>query len=277
MIESPSISERLLQHGIGVLEYTPIKQIASFVLASHTIKYSLEFGNHSFNQSFKQLQLWRKCLENDFFLKEPLRGQLLGHINGLEFIAILAFFEANADESNTWRIECHPIAIAENMHGNKTYGHSFTIKAINKKSNECRTCDVIIKNMRDYRITTIQNAFERLGIWGELDKGKIRGIADRKPYAWPICTKFVIPKLYEYMVSFYPSKGKFSDKRDSLKVSRSAIYNRELFKDMIDVLVREQPVIFTGLTVHKLNANIQRYQDDLLKISKRNNPKKTAK
>ena len=110
-----------------------------------------------------------------------------------------------------------------------------------------------------------RRAFETLGLRDLLLKENTlhRYISKRSPSGWPICTRLIIPRLYDFMLPYYPAPGHLWHRhRVGAQGAGSkplARFPKELLTDMLEILRLEDPHLFGKAALHQLKSAIQRH------------------
>lgn len=83
----------------------------------------------------------------------------------------------------------------------------------------------------------------------------------RKRQGWPLFTRLIIPRLYEFMAPYYPSPGHYCAKLDGslAEAKRPARFPKEILADMLEILRQEHPYAFENTTQSQLKSVLQRY------------------
>lgn len=137
--------------------------------------------------------------------------------------------------------------------------------ARNAKTGEVRAHEIDGRRCNDVAITgeVFTEIYKALGIFDQLWLGAIgsRLISQRSPQGWPVYSR-IIPWLYDFMVPYYASPGRYSEKIDTQvdgKVERLARYPTELLSDMLTILKMHHPNVFGQTTRNQLKAAISRH------------------
>jgi hypothetical protein len=114
-----------------------------------------------------------------------------------------------------------------------------------------------------------QNTFAELGVLNlvrNLPLG-VPLVSAHAEQGWPIYTKTVIPRLYEFLLPYYRKRGHvWSDKEPAL--TRPARLPNELFADMLDILRVEHPGVFAKAEESHLKAAVCRHLERRTKSKK---------
>ena len=87
-----------------------------------------------------------------------------------------------------------------------------------------------------------------------------RSVSREQGRPWPIYTQIVIPRLYEYMLPYYRSRGHVWSEREG-DLSHDAYYPTELLVDMLEILQQQLPHAFGSKTAAQLKSMIQRHRE----------------
>jgi hypothetical protein len=80
-----------------------------------------------------------------------------------------------------------------------------------------------------------------------------RSFRDRP--GWPVVTQTLIPRLYDYLRPYYPTRRYTTGRR----APGPAAYPRRLMEDLAELLRLERPELCDGLTGRHVQAAVQRY------------------
>jgi hypothetical protein len=259
-----AIFARLTARGI---EYVEIKKLVSFYLPHARLYLERHFGPHTAPQIVRQIDRWRKLLSNDFILQKEQRQELEKTLSQWEWFAWNALIEGSLSGLGEWSMSRRWLPTHKDP--KPRYVHPATqILAVHHKTGEKRS--VVIPGDSSDEVSMAdawREAFTKLGLLDLLleRKRKSRLVSARRSQAWPIFTKVVIPRLYEFMLPYYAKRGHvWSDKEENLK--RNAFFPKELLTDMREILQIEHPDAFSRLTIDQLKANIQRHRARRLKV-----------
>lgn len=254
--------ERLEARGI---DYSHIKRLVQFEFPHEMLRFSQWFRGRSCKQVIEQIDEWKILLEKDFILvlSEDLKLQVKRFVHFLQWQVIQTLIEANP-YVDVWRLQIHLLQPEPCSDGRRMSG--WDILAINTETDEIKKEHISGEIMRDMGLAgnAVRKAFEKLGLWEPLiDEGvRHRLTSKHNTSGWPIWTKFVIPRLYEFLLPFYVDRGHFSEKRDrGSHLQRSSLYPKALLEDMLEILRLEHPWVFLNESSNtsQLKAVIQRH------------------
>jgi hypothetical protein len=186
-----------------------------------------------------------------------------------------ALIQANSPRVGDWEMRYQWIPTDTDESGTPAYIRpSLGITARHRDTGEIRYASIPHEPFdgSSLRANPFQTAFEELGLWEQLEKGSLRRslISSRKPQGWPMYTQVIIPQLYEILAPHYSKRGHHSETRDTSAKKRAALFPKELFEDMLDILRMEHPHDFEQTTISQLKASIQRY------LARKSNSTKSA-
>ena len=258
----PDIFIRLEQRGI---DYEQVKRIVQFDMPQNTLRFAQWFKGRTIEEVLKYFDKWRAFLEKDSILSHSseVKSQVEQFVFGMEWMVLQALIEANP-QVGQWQLQ---IRIRPNDRDEK--GHPIQpdqeIIVVNRETKEKKSAKIPGGKFSDLASLTAarKQAFEKLGLWDQMWKGDPSRdlITNRSPHAWPVFTKFIIPRLYEIMLPHYDVPPHHSEKLDSGKSGpgRQAHYSKELLQDMLEILKMEHDWAFKKATVRQLKAVIQRH------------------
>jgi len=258
--EKPGIFERLEARGIGAAQYGQIKRILIFDLPQSTLFFQKQFGPHTPSQVLQKVDRWRRFLRGDFLLSGDLKQDLVKAIDGAEIFAWNALIEACFPGIGAWTLSRKPVPTSIDDGRPRYIQPDTRITAVHEASGETRTAMIPgDKPLGPEWCASWNAAFETLGLL-ELAQQQFtesRLVAANGP--WPIFTQFAIPRLYEFLLPYYPAKAHITTKERVL--TRKAYYPQDLLEDMLDILRMEQPHFFNQTKPRHLKAVIQRYRE----------------
>jgi hypothetical protein len=244
------------------MSYAQIKQIVTLDIPQWTLRFSQVFRNKTIRQASREVDKERKTLERMKLIPESVVRESAQHFAGLDLVIANSLLETNATNRGRWRLS---FLYATPDHDNPTpmdgkmYLEASQTNPDEGSAPERRLVEIdpqgFVKSMRK----ALQEALTQLGIADELEFAPAALTSGRQRYAWPIYSRFVVPRLYEYMLPFYSSKAHYSELLDQLKPERTARYPKALFEDMLAILQLEHPDDFQLATPAKLTAFIQTY------------------
>lgn len=258
----PNILARLEKRGI---DYGHIKRIVQFERPHDTLFFAQWFKGRNFSQVLKQIGEWKELLKKDFVfsLSQDLKSKVEQFILQTEVIVWRALIEANP-QIGPWELQIRIRPNESDEHGHPVPPDQ-QIVAINQETNEKKSVEIPSSKSADLASLTAawRQAFEQLGLWHQMWKGDPSRdlISNRSRQGWPVVTKFIIPRLYEFMLPHYECPPHHSQKLDSahLTPQRRALYSKELLHDMLEILKMEHDWAFEKATARQLKAVIQRH------------------
>lgn len=259
---SCDIFARLADHGIR--DYGRIKDIVSFQIPQSAFFFAVRFGRRTLEEVLGRIERWKKFLKTDFLLLDNQRGEVEKWIVQTEVLVCNALAQANLPGVGVWELRYHWILTGTDETGTPVLIRpGLEITARHRQTGEVRKASIPSHALytSDLGANPYQRAFEELGLWETLEKGSLRHhlISARKPQGWPIYSRFIIPQLYDFLVSHYQQRGNYSEKRNTPTDDVKARFPKELLRDMLDILQMEHPQVFAQTTVDQLKANIQRH------------------
>jgi len=255
--DSRTIFDRLSSRGI---EYVEIKKLISLDLPHATLFFERHFGCHSAPQVLRQVKRWKQLLRNDFILPAKQKTEIDQTLSRTEMFAWRARIEASFPKLGPWHLSWMCLPTHEDPE--PRYIHpDIRIVAIHEKTHQTRVA-IVPGGIEDAFSwgESWRQAFADLGLLELVLKRQTRKrlVSARRSQAWPIFTKVVIPRLYDFLAPFYRKRGHvWSEKENALK--RDAFFPKELLDDMRDILRLEHPHIFPHVTRDQLKAAVQRY------------------
>ena len=268
----PDIFARLANRNV---EYWEIKQVY-FDIPQYALLFERQFGERTFKQALDAVTRWKDVLKNDCLLPLGLRAEVERTVLATESIVWQAIIEVN-DRVGDWQLQWIPIPTGQGEAGPVYIDPGVRVIAHNSKTKEIREHVIPGEKWNDLKSTgeTVRQAFEKLGLWEILWRGRSihRLTSKRLPQGWPLYTKSVIPRLYELLAPRYQLPGHHSEKTDANdpKLKRPARFPQELLEDMLEILRLETPTFFQDTTLAQLKAVVQRH------LSRKENPQNTPK
>lgn len=261
-LRARGIFDRLADHGIR--DYGTVKSIVSFQIPQYPLFFLEQFGHRTLAEVLRQIERWKKFLKTDFVLSASQRTEVIRKINQTQFLVCLTLMQANSERVGDWELQFEWIPTGKDESGNSVYIRpALSITARHRDTGECRCASIPHEPFDDYELgkSPIQRAFEELGLWEQLRKGSPGRylISSRKPQGWPMYSRVIIPQLYEFLLPHYSSRAHHSEKRDAAVADRKALFPKDLFEDMLDIMRNEHPEVFSQTTVNQLKASIQRH------------------
>jgi len=259
--EQPGIFERLESRGIGGAQYVQIKRILTLDLPQTTLFFQNQFGSNTPSRVLRLVNKWRQCLRSDFIVPEEQRKDLEKSIAGAEIFAWNAIIEASFPELGSWKLTRMLVPTTSEEGRARYIQPDIKITAVHEGTGETRVAAVSgTKAPGPEWCESWRKAFEKLGLLELVltQDAQRRLVSPKGPQAWPIYTQVAIPRLYEFLLPFYPSKGHITAKEETF--TRDAYYPRDLLEDMLAILRAEQPQFFERTKLHQLKAVVQRYR-----------------
>jgi hypothetical protein len=256
------IFERLEARGIR--DYGSVKTIVSLQIPQAAYLFVRQFGSRTLEEVHGQIGRWKDFLRNDLILQDSQRAKIIREINQTEFLVCAALMQSNSKRVGNWELQYGWIPTGKDEFGNSIYNRpALRITARHRETLEIRHASVPDELLggSGLGVNHIQKAFEALGLWHQLRKGSPRRylVSSRKAQGWPMYTRVIIPRLYEFLAPHYSNRGHHSEKRDRAEVPRKALFPKELLLDMLEILQMEHPHVFGRTTLNQLKANIQRH------------------
>ncbi len=87
-----------------------------------------------------------------------------------------------------------------------------------------------------------------------------RSVSRKLHRPWPIYTQVVIPRLYEFMLPYYRTRGHVWSEKEG-ESTHDAYYPTELLLDMLEILQQQHPIAFGSKTAIQLKSMIQRHRE----------------
>jgi hypothetical protein len=257
------IFERLTAHGFPLEDYVKIKQLVSWSFPQARFRFYREFRGRTINQVLRQIDKDRKFLAKDFILPAEEKLRFEKSFSIAEMLAWQAILEINCYQVGHWRIETVQLPTAWDEDGQPQYRNpNLKIIAVHIESEEERQAIIPGQELADFgkRAQAWKHAYQQLGIWDlvYLDSVNKGVLSARRPHAWAVFTKYIIPRLYEYLLPYYEKPGHYSRNRDTFKAGK-AQYPNELFEDMLLILHLELPEFFSDASACQIKAAIQKY------------------
>jgi hypothetical protein len=260
------IFARLAQRGI---DYSRVKQIVQLDRPQYVQVFGQWFKGHTIKKVLAQLDQWKTLLKNDFILSlsKDLKDQVERSVICTESIVWVALLEA-IPQVGPWDLHIVPLPSGNDQNGQPIYIHArLEIRAVHHETKETRRAQIpggLVSHLSSQG-DDFRRAFETLGLWHLLQKGDSirRSISKRSPQGWPICTRLIIPQLYEFMLPHYPASShlwlRHRVRPQSARSKPLAQFPKELLTDMLEILRLEDPHLFGKTTPHQLKSAVQRH------------------
>jgi len=261
--ESRDIFERLESHGIGTDEFGEILQIIVLDLPQSTLFFEQQFRDSAPQQVLRQTERWRQLLATDSILPENQRKDIEKSISLAETLAWNVLRDMSFPRLGPWNLSW--TAVPTSFRGRQAV-HIFPsveVVAIHESTKERRTALIPGKKADGTSwVPAWRTGFERLGLLGLLLKQRPskRAVSRERGRPWPIYTQVVIPRLYEYMLPHYRSRGHVWSGKER-DFTHDAYYPKDLLQDMLAVLQQQHPYAFARKTADQLKSMIQRHRE----------------
>lgn len=213
--------------------------------------------------------MWDWFLDKDFILLPEEKQKARDLVLPAEWAAWNALIETSFPILGEWRLSRILGSIDEDSKPSAGQ-ERIRLVAVHSKTGERRETWIPVD--QEFAKTpgrAWRSAFTKLGLLDEIlnQKRGMRLVSRRNAQGWPVFTKSVIPRLYDYLLPFYPTKGHVFEEKE-LKLARDAIFPKDLICDMRDILVAEHPHVFWKMTIAQLTAVVQRHVERHRQITK---------
>jgi hypothetical protein len=252
-----TIFDRLESRGV---DYVEIKKLISLDLPHAALYFESHFGPHTPSQVLRQAGRWRQLLGDDFLVPAEQTKDLERTLTGAEMFAWNALIEASFPKLGPWNLSRQFVPTHKDP--DPRYIHpDMRIVAIHEKTGQTRVA--IIPGGQGSAAEwgdVWKKAFGELGLLDLVLKRQRRKplVSARHAQAWPIFTKVVIPRLYDFLAPFYRKLGHVWSERERV-LKRDAFFSKELLEDMRDILRQEHPHVFARITRDQLKAAVHRH------------------
>lgn len=246
---------RLSKRGI---DYTYINKILQYDLPNESLRFAHWFKGRTVSGVLDHIDKWKAILKKDFVLAlYDLKGPVERAIFTTEAVVWSALIEFN-QQVGPWDVK---IVLLQSGHA-EPRGPLYT--------NTARELRAVHRETKEERRTRIQStgpslrrAFEAIGLWDQLRKGDLSGTlgSRRSQQGWPIYTRVLIPRLYEFMTPYYKFPGHHWTARHGRRQESKPVakYPMELLQDMLAILQIEHPSVFNRTTIPQLRAVVRRH------------------
>jgi hypothetical protein len=259
----PDIFQRLKNRGI---EYENIHRIVLSETPHDTLFIAQWFKGRKISQILKQAEDWKAFLKKDFILSldRDLKSRVERSILGTELLVWRAVLEANP-VVGPWYLQLVLRFSDKPLNGSPARNHPPTeIRAFNPMTKETRRAVIPWGKPLDLAATAAawRRAFEKLGLWHRLWKEDLSRllVSRRAPQGWPVYSRFLIPRLYEFMNSHYNSPGHhWATRHGAGSKRRRAELPKELLEDMLEILKMTHPHVFGRTTLPQIKSAVQRH------------------
>jgi hypothetical protein len=235
-------------------------KIITLDLPQSTLFFEQQFRDSTPQQVLRQTEKWRHMLANDFILPENERKNIEKNICLAEMLAWNVLRDMSFPRLGQWRLYC---TLLPTQDGKPVYIYpNIEVVAVNEVNRETRRVEIPTKKTEGTSsVTAWRTGFEELGLLELVSKqrSRKRSVSREPNRPWPIYTQVTAPRLYEYMLPYYRSRGHvWSEKEPNL--THDAYYPKDLLEDMLVILRNEHPSAFGTQTVGQLKSIIQRHR-----------------
>jgi len=260
----PDIFERLKNLEI---DFETIHRIVQSERPHATLFFAQWFKGRTIGEVLKHFDKWRTFLKKDFILSlsSDVKAPVEQFVFGMELFVWCALIEANP-QVEQWDLQVRFLPTGEDETGQAVYIYpDREIVAVHRKTKETRRARLPACPSRPLAVQAedYKRAFQELGIWDLLWKGDPSRVwtSKRSRQGWPVFTRLIIPRLYEFMAPHYKSPSHYSAKLDgaSVKTERPARFPKALLQDMLEILKMAHDYAFHDATLPQLKAVLQRY------------------
>jgi len=256
--QSATIFDRLQARGI---DYGEIKKLVSLVLPHAALFFDTHFGPRTPPQIVRQVGQWRKLLNDDFLLSAEQKRDVEKTLIVAEMCAWNALIESSFPRLGAWNLFQHFVATTGEDSEPSRIRPDIRIVAIHEKTREKRVA--VVPGGKDSVAPwgdAWREAFTTLGLLDLVLKRtrRKRLVSQRHSQAWPIFTKVVIPRLYDFLAPYYRKRGNIWSAKEKV-LQRDAFFSKELLQDMRDILLQEHPDVFAEMSLDQLKAAVHRH------------------
>jgi|HubBroStandDraft_1064217.scaffolds.fasta_scaffold02904_6 hypothetical protein len=262
-LDSRDIFERLQSRGIGADEFGKILRIIAFDLPQSTLFFEQQFRNSRPQQVLRQTEKWRHLLAMDFILSEDQRKDIEKSISLAETLAWNALRDASFPRLGPWHLSCVCLPTSF-QDGKPSYIYpDIELVAIHEATKEKRIA--VIRGAKAAGASSTdawRSGFETLGLLDLVLKQRPRRrfVSREQHRVWPVYTQFVIPRLYEFMLPYYRSRGHVWSEKGG-EQTHLAYYPKELLEDMLEILQQQHPHAFGSKIALQIKSMIQRHRE----------------
>lgn len=261
--DSRDIFERLESHGIGADEFGEVLKIVTLDLPQSTLFFEQQFRDSTPQQVLRQTEKWRHLLATDFLLPENQRKDIEKSISLAEMLAWSVLRDMSFPRLGLWHLSCTRLPTSFQDGQFRYINSNLELVAIHETTKEKLTTVIpCTKAGGTASADAWRTGFETLGLLKLVLKQRPhqRSVSRKKHRTWPIYTQIVVPRLYEYMLPYYRSRGHVWSERER-ELSHHAYYPTELLVDMLEILQQQHPHAFGSKTVAQLKSMIQRHRE----------------
>lgn len=259
----PDIYQRLKNRGI---QFEDIHRIILSDTPQDTLFIAQWFKGRKISQILKQADDWKAFLKKDFMLSlDPdLKSRVEQFILKTELFVWRAVVEANR-QVGRWYLEFVALVSPMPLDGSPSHIQPASeIRAFNPTTKEMRRAVIPWGKPIDLAATAAawRRAFEELKLWDRLWKGDLSRllVSRRARQGWPVYSRFIIPRLYEFMNSHYNSPGHhWASRHGARSKRRRAEFTNELLVDMLEILKLTHPHVFGRTTLPQIKSAVQRH------------------
>jgi hypothetical protein len=258
----PDIFERLKSHGIDASQYFHIKRILASDLPQSILFFQRDFGPHTPAQVLRQVDRWRHLLRRDCIVRDEQRSDLEATIDRAELFAWRSVIASIFPKLGEWNLSTQRIPRTEVEDGRPVFMPDIQITANNETTGERRDAGVAgCDRLGPAWCQEWRKALEELGLFKlamSQSSGQPRLVSSRSLQAWPIFTQNAIPRLYEFLLPYYQTKGHVWSEHES-NLKRDAYYPKDLLRDMLNILQIEEIGVYGSMKANQLKSVIQRH------------------
>jgi hypothetical protein len=261
--DSRDIFERLESHGIGTDEFGEVLKIITLDLPQSALFFEQQFQDSTPPQVLRQTEKWRHLLATDFILPESQRKDIEKSISLAEILAWNVLRDMSFPRLGPWHLSCTRLPTSFQDGQFRYINSNLELVAIHETTKEKLTTVIPCpKTGGTASADAWRIGFETLGLLKLVLKQRPhkRSVSRKKHRPWPIYTQIVIPRLYEYMLPYYRSRGHVWSERER-ELSHDAYYPTELLVDMLEILQQQHPHAFGSKTAAQLKSMIQRHRE----------------
>jgi len=257
----PDIFARLENHKI---DYWQIKRIVQLETPNIPLIFARSFKGHTIEQVIKLAWKWQALLKEDFILtiEKEVKAKAERFVLQTELFAWQVLLQVNS-RIGPWQLGIRPLPTSRDESGQPVFiNPSQEIVAIHGKTKKTRTALIPGGAPFDFaaKAEAWRQAFHTLGLWDQMWRGDPSNqlMSGRAAQGWPFFTRLIIPRLYEFMIPHYESRGHHWA-RHSGGSRRLAEIPKALLVDMLEILRMEHPYAFDSTTLPQLKADIRRH------------------
>ena len=240
-----------------------------------TLFFERQFPRRKPAQVLRQIETWRNACDEDYLIPDETKSEIESRLAEAEFLAWNALAEsALLQPVGDWILSQQTIRTS-NDSGKFPFRIEKQFTATHTQTEEQHVAVLKHEDVHVSLTRAWQKAFSELGVLSlvrNLSLGEPL-VSAHAEQGWPIYTKTVIPRLYQFLLPYYAKRGHvWSDKEPAL--TRAARLPKELLEDMLDILKIEHPGVFDQMRLYQLKAAVSRYLERRTKSKK---SRKTSK